>query len=298
MPDWSRRARAHLAGFDGSSNVLAGKRYGIPLFGTMAHSYVMAHERELESFENFVQSFPQLSTLLADTYETLRGVENAARVGLKLKERGARLQGVRLDSGDLADLSRRARETLDRAGFSDTAIFASGNLDEYKIADLMKAGAPIDAFGVGTSMVVSADAPSADFIFKLVEYRDRPRLKTSAGKLSMPGRKQVFRASNQSGGFYADLIGLSDETAATVGREFRAAPAAIAELLALQFEAGKRILPRPALNDSRARFLQSLARLDPRYKSIRRPELYPVAVSAALNATTIGEKLRAEHRQE
>jgi nicotinate phosphoribosyltransferase len=289
---------SYLAGFDGSSNVLAGKRYGIPVFGTMAHSYVMAHEREVESFEHFTASFPQLSTLLVDTYDTVRGVQNAVKVGQKLKEQGARLQAVRLDSGDLSELSRRAREILDRAELKDTAIFASGNLDEYRIADLMKDGAPIDGFGVGTAMAVSADAPSADFTYKLVEYQDRPRLKTSAGKLSLPARKQVFRALNQSGAFNADLIGLSDESPATVGREFRPAPAQVTELLASQMEGGRRIAPRPTLSDARSRFIQSLAMLDARYKLILRPVAYPVRLTAALNATMIGEKVRAAHRQD
>ena len=289
---------SYLAGFDGSSNVLAGKRYGIPVYGTMAHSYVMAHERELESFENFARSFPQLSTLPADTYDTVRGVQNAAKVGLKLKEQGLRLQAVRLDSGDLGDLSRRAREILDHAGLNDTAIFASGNLDEHRIADLMRSGAPIDAFGVGTAMVVSADAPSADFTFKLVEYKDRPRLKASADKLSMPARKQVFRAFNQSGAFYSDLIGLSDERPATITREFRPAPSQVSELLAPQFEDGRRIQPRPSLAESRERFIRSIAKLDPRYKTLRSPAAYPVKLSAALNATLLSEKVRAEHRQD
>ena len=289
---------SYLAGFDGSSNVLAGKRYGIPVYGTMAHSYVMAHERELESFENFARSFPQLSTLPADTYDTIRGVQNAAKVGLQLKEQGMRLQAVRLDSGDLPDLSRRAREILDHAGLNDTAIFASGNLDEHRIAELMRSGAPIDAFGVGSAMVVSADAPSADFTFKLVEFKDRPRLKTSAGKLSIPARKQVFRAFNQSGAFYGDLIGLPDERPATVTREFRPAPFQVSELLAPQFEDGRRIQPRPSLTESRERFIGSIAKLDPRYKTLRSPAAYPVKLSAGLNATLLSEKVRAEHRQD
>jgi nicotinate phosphoribosyltransferase len=292
---------SYLAGFDGSSNVLAGRRYGIPVFGTMAHSYVMAHEREPEAFANFVRSFPQLSTLLVDTYDTVRGVQNAVKIGLQLKDQGIRLQAVRLDSGEPADLSRRARDLLDRAGLRETAIFVSGNLDEYRIADLMKSGAPIDAFGVGTALATSADAlapaATAEFTYKLVEYRDRPRIKTSIGKLSIPGRKQVFRASNQAGVFYADLIGSADESATTVAREFRPPPAQVNELLALRFEAGRRIAP-PPLGESREYLRQSLTHLDPRHKALRSPLVYPVRPTAALNATMLSEKVRTDRKQE
>ena len=185
---------SYLAGFHGTANVLAGKRYGIPVFGTMSHSFVMAHEREREAFNDFVSSFPTLSTLLVDTYDTVRGVENAAAVAAQVREAGVKIQGVRLDSGDLQELSRKTRRILDQAGFGAIAIVASGNLDEYKIADLVDGGAPIDAFGVGTALAVSDDAPAADFTYKLVEYKDHARLKTSAGKISTPGRKQLFRA--------------------------------------------------------------------------------------------------------
>jgi nicotinate phosphoribosyltransferase len=179
---------SYLAGFDGTSNVLAGRRYGIQLSGTMAHSYIMAHDRERQASEHFVQHFPRLSTLLVDTYDTVRGVENAVQVGRQMKRRGLNLQGVRLDSGDLAHLSFKSRRILDENGLNETSIFASGNLNEYKIADLMKVGAPIDTFGVGTDMVVSADAPALDVAYKLNEYAGKPRIKTSQGKLTLPGR--------------------------------------------------------------------------------------------------------------
>ena len=173
---------SYLAGFVGTSNVLAGRRYGIPLNGTMAHSYIMAHDCEREAFEHFVTLFPQLSTLLVDTYDTVRGVENAARVARDLKAKGLKLQAVRLDSGDLVDLSVRARRILDQNGLSDVAIFASGNLDEYRISDLLSAGAPIDAFGVGTAMVTGGDAPTLDAAYKLAEYQGVARLKNFAGQ--------------------------------------------------------------------------------------------------------------------
>ena len=133
---------SYLAGFDGSSDVLAGKRYGVPLYGTMAHSYIMAHEREREAFAHFAATFPRLSTLLVDTYDTIEGVRNAVAVALQLKDKGFQLVGIRLDSGDLLDLSRRSRRILDDAGLREVAIFASGNLNESKIDALLKAGAP------------------------------------------------------------------------------------------------------------------------------------------------------------
>lgn len=288
---------SYLAGFIGTSNVLAGRRYGIPLYGTMAHSYIMAHESEREAFAHFVQLFPKLSTLLVDTYDTVRGVENAARIALELKQHGFKLQAVRLDSGDLLDLSIKSRRILDQNGLQDVSIFGSGNLDEYRIQELVRGGAPIDAFGVGTAMVVSADAPALDAAYKLTEYKGTPRIKTSTAKVSLPGRKQVFRAANAGGGFYADMIGLADEGAATVAREFKPAPADVSMLLLKQFGAGHRTTPRPTLPESRERLRESMARLEERYKELDNPAVYPVKPTAALNAMLINERLRAEKRQ-
>ncbi|HUN58813.1 MAG TPA: nicotinate phosphoribosyltransferase [Candidatus Binataceae bacterium] len=288
---------SYMTGFIGTSNVLAGRRYGIPVYGTMAHSYVMVHDREREAFEHFVAMFPQLSTLLVDTYDTARGVENAAQVAGELKDHGGRLQAVRLDSGDLADLASRARRILDQHGLQDVPIFASGNLDELKIQALLRGGAPIDAFGVGTEMDVSADAPSLDIAYKLSEYNGIPRIKTSLGKMSLPGRKQVFRAMNHAGGFYADLIGLADEGAATAAREFKPAPFETATLLTRQFANGHRLEPRPTLNESRELWQRSLGQLEQRYRDLERPAVYPVRRTAALSAMLTNEKLRAERRQ-
>jgi len=283
---------SYLAGFGGTSNVLAGRRYGIPLYGTMAHSYVMAHDRERESFEHFVKLFPTLSTLLVDTYDTVRGVENAAAVALELKKAGHRLQAVRLDSGDLLDLSIRARRVLDQNGLQDVTIFASGNLDEYRIGELVDAGAPIDAFGVGTAMVVSADAPALDVAYKLTEYNVKPRIKTSEGKLSLPGRKQVFRAINADGSFYADLIGLAAEDSAMVAQEFNPAFKVATSLLETHFTAGHRLGHRPTLAESRDRFRESMASLAARYKDLQNPDKYPVGHTMALDAMLAAEKIR------
>ena len=289
---------SYIAGFHGTSNLLAGYRYGIPVFGTMAHSYVMAHEHERDAFDNFVRLFPRLSTLLVDTYDPVRALENAAAVAKRLKQSGASLQGIRLDSGDLLDLSRRARRILDRDGLKDVAIFASGNLDEYLIRELLHAGAPIDAFGVGTAMVTSADAPSLDINYKLAEYNGSPRIKTSTGKASLPGTKQLFRAFNSQGVFYADLIGLAEESAATVARELRPAAHEIKEMLKLQMRGGARTGAIQSIGQVRERFLDSFARLEPRYKLVERPEPYPVRLSSAMNAMIISERLKAERRQD
>ena len=204
---------------------------------------------------------------------------------------------MRLDSGDLLELSKRARRILDQHGLKEVAIFASGNLDEYRIADLLRAGAPIDAFGVGTEMVTGGDVPTLDAGYKLAEYHGVPRLKTSQGKLSLPGRKQIFRANNASGGFYADLIGLDDEGTTTVAREFKPVPAEVSTMLTRQMVAGRRVEPRPTLAESREHLLQALARLEQRHKDLERPEAYPVRNTAALNAMLTGEKIRAEKRQ-
>jgi len=289
---------SYLAGFDGTSNVLAGRRYGIPLYGTMAHSYIMAHDRERQAFEHFVRDFPKLSTLLVDTYDTVRGVQNAVIVADQMRRQGFELQGVRLDSGDLADLSLKARAILDRNGLKNTSIFASGNLNEYKIHDLIAANAPIDAFGVGTEMVVSGDAPSLDLAYKLNEYDGIPRIKTSQGKLTLPGKKQVFRAIDADGRFYADLIGLADETAPLVARQFSPIPSEVATLLSLQFTGGRRLMPRPKLAESRERFLSTLERLDQRYKDLEQPEAYPARYTFALSTMLDEQKQRAAKCQE
>ncbi len=287
----------YLAGFDGTSNVLAGRRYGIPAFGTMSHSFVMAHEGERQAFEDFARSFPDSSTMLVDTYDTVRGVRNAAELAVKLGGEGIKIRAIRLDSGNLEDLSRQARRILDDRGLSDVSVFASGNLDEYRIAALVRAGAPIDAFGVGTAVVVSDDAPAADYTYKLSEYQGRPRLKTSAGKLTMPGRKQVFRAADAAGRPAGDMVGLAGEGVVNVAREFKPGPAGVTPLLETMLEGGKRILPRPALRESRERFISGLAMLGEGYRALKEPETYPVRPTAALKAMMISEKLRAETLQ-
>lgn len=288
----------YLAGFNGTSNVLAGKRYGMPVFGTMSHSFIMAHQSERQAFEDFARSFPKLNTILVDTYDTVRGVTNVAELAARLATEDIKIQAIRLDSGNLDDLSRRARKILDRRGLEGVAIFASGNLDEYKIADLIKSGAPIDAFGVGTSVVVSDDAASADIAYKLAEYLGRPRMKTSVAKLTLPGRKQIFRGLDSEGRFSQDLIGLLDETPASVTREFKPPVSRIVPVLETVLENGRRVMPRPTLEQLRAHCAAQLAMLPAKHLAIKNPQPYPVRLTAAMNAMVISAKLHAEQMQD
>jgi nicotinate phosphoribosyltransferase len=199
---------AFIAGAAATSNVLAGRIYGIPVTGTMAHSYVQAHDTEMGAFRAFAELYGD-TVLLVDTYDTLCGVRNVVRLARELGS-AFRVRAVRLDSGDLATLAREARGLLDDAGLHAVEIFASGALDEYAIEKLLDAGAPIDGFGVGTRMGVSADAPSLDIAYKLVEYGGRGRLKLSPGKPILPGPKQVFRVEEE-GIAVRDVIAHADE---------------------------------------------------------------------------------------
>jgi nicotinate phosphoribosyltransferase len=204
-----KAARAfHIAGVTATSNVLAGKLYDLPVTGTMAHSYIQAHDNETDAFKAFVSSFPE-TVLLVDTYDTLAGIQKVIELADTLGD-DFRVKGVRLDSGDLLTLSRKVRQTLDGAGLHQVEIFASGNLDEYRIADLIEAGAPINGFGVGTHMGVSLDVPCVDIVYKLCEYGGEGKLKLSSGKPVFPGAKQVFR-TEQTGRFVKDVIGCMDE---------------------------------------------------------------------------------------
>jgi len=270
---------SYLAGFMGTSNVLAEMRYGIPAFGTMAHSFVEAFDDELEAFRAFARVFPDGSTLLVDTYDTLEGVRKAAQVGRELAERGGRLRAVRLDSGDLVALSRGARVLLDDAGLGDVQIFASGGLNEYAIAELVAAGAPIDAFGVGTDMGVSGDAPWLDCAYKLVEYAGAPRLKLSAKKESLVGRKQVWRRIGADGRPVGDVIALRDEAEAAMAADDGSR---LAARLQPVMRAGRVLEPVGSLAAARARCAAELAALPAGYRGLRSPLRYPVAISAGL----------------
>ena len=204
-------ARAsYLAGCGGTSNVLAGWKYGIPTYGTMAHSFIEAHASEIEAFMNFARSHRRDIVLLIDTYDTERGASRAVEIAQKLAREEIKIAGVRLDSGDLALHAFKVREILDRGGLQDTTIFASGNLDEWKVRDLLAKKAPIDGFGIGTSLDVIADSPSLDCAYKLQEYAGVPRRKRSEGKATWPGRKQVFR-SHDKAAMAHDIVAAHDD---------------------------------------------------------------------------------------
>ncbi|HEX5512815.1 MAG TPA: nicotinate phosphoribosyltransferase, partial [Gammaproteobacteria bacterium] len=192
---------AYLAGFAGTATVLAGQRFGIPLYGTMAHSYIQAHPDETTAFAAFAAAQPNNLVFLIDTYDTEAGAAAVVALATQLRVQGVRTTAVRLDSGDLAVHARRVRAILDAGGLPEVGIFCSGNLDEYEIAGLLAGGAPITGFGVGTQLDVSADAPSLDCAYKLTEYAGHPRRKRSEGKQTWPGRKQVWRRYNDSGQF-------------------------------------------------------------------------------------------------
>ncbi|HMW56420.1 MAG: nicotinate phosphoribosyltransferase [Candidatus Accumulibacter phosphatis] len=267
-------ARAsYLAGFTGTATVLAGMRWGIPLFGTMAHSYIQANASETQAFENFARSQPGGTTLLIDTYDT----EEAARklVALMPKLAVPSIQAVRLDSGDLGEHARRVRAILDAGGLSDVRIFASGNLDEYRIRDLLQSGAPIDGFGVGTRMNTSADQPYLDCAYKLQEYAGSPRRKRSEGKATWPGRKQVRRAYGADGRMIGDLL-----TVASDSHEQD-------DLLIPAMRHGRRVKQSPALADIRARVCDGLARLPAPLRSLDPAQAYPVTVSQALHSLAL-----------
>jgi nicotinate phosphoribosyltransferase len=189
---FSARA-SYIAGFTGAANMLAGERYGIPIIGTMAHSFVQVHDDEAQAFEAFARARPDGVVLLIDTYDTEAGARKVVELAAKLKKDGISIRGVRIDSGDLIAMSRKVRDILNAGGLKDVVILVSGGVDEEFIAKVVATGAPIDGFGVGASLDASSDAPVMDCAYKLQEYRGKPRRKLSEGKVTWPGRKQVWR---------------------------------------------------------------------------------------------------------
>ncbi len=264
---------SYMVGFSSTSNVLAGKAYGLPIAGTMAHSFVTSFEREIDAFRAYAESFPDDTVLLLDTYDTVAAAAKAAEVGREMEARGHRLRAVRLDSGDLLGLSRDVRRVLDEAGLDYVRVLVSGGLDEFQVDELVQAGAPIDAFGVGTRMAVSGDAPWLDMAYKLVKYAGRPVLKLSTGKVSLADEKQVFRLRDDEGRLRGDVIGLSDETPPESGSE---------PLLETFMENGEMLAAPPAIEELRERFRIEFAALDDRFKVVKNPAKYPVRLSSRL----------------
>ena len=275
-------ARAsYLAGFVGTSNVMAGKAYGIPIVGTMAHSFISSFEHEIDAFRAYVRSFPHNAILLIDTYDTLQGARNAVQIAKEMAIRGETLIGVRLDSGDLADIARQVRKILDDANLPGIKIIGSGGLDEYDLAKLAAADVPFDSYGVGTRMGTSADAPWMDMAYKLVEYNRAPVLKLSTGKASSPGRKQIFRTRNERGNFARDTIGLRGEQ---IGGE---------TLLEEAMHEGRRTAQSPSLSESRKLFAADFAALPDDLKALRNPPHYRVDTSQKL--AQLREQTRAKY---
>ncbi len=264
-----------LAGFNGTSCVLAGKLYKIPITGTMAHSYVMSFKHELDSFLAYSNTFPERTTLLVDTYDTKKGIENAIRIGLYLKATKHRLQGIRLDSGDIVALSKLARRMLDKAGLNYVKIFASGNLDEFRIKELLVKGAQVDNFGVGTNMGTSIDAPSLDVIYKISEVTDEngnflPTMKLSKGKVTYPGRKQVFRIQDRKPRFIKDILGLEKE-------KINGKP-----LLIKVVQKGRIIYRLPSLDKIRISVKNNLSKFPEAMRDVYFRYAYPVIISPQL----------------
>ena len=263
-------ARAsYLAGFSSTATVLAGRDFGIPIVGTMAHSFVQAHDDEATAFERFARVRPRALTLLIDTYDTERAAAIVARLAPRLAAEGITISAVRLDSGDLAAHAHAVRAILDAAGLQSIHIFASGGLDEQKLLSLCRAGAPIDGFGVGTSLITSGDAPALDCAYKLQEYAGRPRRKLSEGKATWPGRKQVYRRYTADGTIAGDVIALLDE------------PVDGEPLLRPAMRNGKRVDGLPNLAEARTHTAASLARLPEPLRRLA-PHCVPVEISQGI----------------
>ena len=264
-------ARAsYLAGFAGSATVLAAPLYGVPIYGTMAHSFIQAHDDESLAFEHFAHSLPENVILLIDTYDTEAAAEKIVRLAPKLARDGIKIKGVRLDSGDLAEHAFKVRKILDDGGLKEATIFASGSVDEYVLERLMQKQAPIDGFGIGTHMDTSADAPYLDCAYKLVEYDGVARRKRSEGKVLWPGRKQVFRCYDEQGRMRGDILALDGDC---VDGEALIQPV---------MQAGRRVAPAVPLAQSRQRTLDELKRLPQSLKRLERGPDYPVIVAESV----------------
>ncbi len=264
-------ARAsYIAGFAGTATLVAEKLYGIPVYGTMAHSFIQAHDDEAAAFENFARSRPKSLTLLIDTYDTEEAARKVVALAPRLMQDGIAVRAVRLDSGDLIALSKSVRRILDEGGLRDVTIFASGGLDEDALLAIARAGAPIDGFGIGTSLTTSSDVPALDCAYKIQEYVGVPRRKRSAGKATWPGRKQVWRRHGADGRMAGDTVSLEDDDQAGE------------PLIELVMEKGRRIGPVPPLAAIRARAAQNLDQLPEGLRRLDAAAIYPVQIADSL----------------
>jgi nicotinate phosphoribosyltransferase len=283
-------ARAsYLTGFAGTATVLAGEEFGIPIYGTMAHSFIESFDDESAAFAAFAQSRPDNLVLLIDTYDVEAAARKVVALAPKLAAAGIAIRGVRLDSGDLAALSRRVRTILDAGGLQAVTIFASGGLDEDHLAAFAKEDAPIDGLGIGTAMTTSSDVPALDVVYKLQEYAGVPRRKRSANKATWPGRKQVRRRYGADGRMASDLLSL--ETPSSDLAEDEGEP-----LLRLVMRNGKRLAATPSLDDIRAHSKRGFERLPESLRRLEPDAAYPVDVAKTLRdlADEVDRRLLAQ----
>lgn len=277
---------AYIGGAVATSNVKAGMDFGIPISGTHAHSFVMSFPTELEAFRAYARTFPDNATLLIDTYDTIEGTRNAAIVAKELEAKGGKLGAVRLDSGDLADLSVRVRRVLDENGLGYVKIVASNDLNEYKIEELRKRGARIDGYGVGTEMITAKPVAAVAGVYKLVEDTDGAKIKLSPDKQTLPGKKQVFRVAGADGKYLHDIIALE-------GEHIEGG----APLLEQVVKDGRRVAERRQLNEIRGYTLACVDRLPDALKVTRAASgLYAAEISAGLQrlAASLKERYSAK----
>jgi nicotinate phosphoribosyltransferase len=266
---YSARA-SYVAGFAGAANVLAGERYGIPIVGTMAHSYIQVHDDEMKAFEDFARARPEGVILLIDTYDTEAGARKVVELAPKLKADGIAIRGVRIDSGDLTVMARKVRAILDTGGLRDVIILVSGGISEDVLQGMMAEKAPIDGFGIGVNLAASIDVPALDCAYKLQEYEGRPRRKLSEGKQTWPGRKQVWRVYDRDSRMRGDILSIEGD------------PQPGEPLIVPVMQGGKRVAAAPNLADIRTRTARDLARLPERLARLEPGVEYPVRVADAL----------------
>jgi nicotinate phosphoribosyltransferase len=266
---FSARA-SYIAGFTGAANVLAGERYGVPIVGTMAHSFIQVHDNETQAFEDYARSRPDGVILLIDTYDTEQGARKVVDLAPRLKAEDISIRGVRIDSGDLIASSRKVRRILDEGGLRDVIIVVSGGINEDVLQTMLREQAPIEGFGIGVNLAASIDAPSLDCAYKLQEFKGRPRRKRSEGKETWPGRKQVFRTYDANGRMARDILTLESE------------PHDGDALIAPVMRCGKR-LTQPSLDDIRTHAAQQLASLPERLARLEPGARYPVIIAQPLH---------------